>query len=395
MYKVLVGIDVSKERFSAAGIDSVGKEAFSQAYTMDSKGFEDLLKMVRSHCEEDSKVLMAMESTGCYHINLYSFLISQGIRTLVVNPLLISNYAKLSLRKTKTDKKDAMTIAKFLLDHHKEISQLSISQDNQDLRDLSRERESLSHLISATKVEIKRVLRTTFPELETIGDIYTGVMLRLIQEYPSVRLVRAAKLKGIIKLLKEPRRGNKLTYTAEDIYRAAKTSIATVSSGKEIILRGKVATLLHLQERLEEITKLLTELCQSTRMDDLDILQSIKGVGPNTAAPLLAEMGSIENFSSHKKLIAFAGLDPSVKESGQYIGASRLSKRGNRHLRRAIYLMTTSVVSWNAWFKAYFQKRKAEGMAPQKALFATAHKLIRVIFAMLSQRTYFKVKEAK
>ncbi len=395
MYKLLVGMDVSKERFSAAGIYGAGeREAFSQAYTMDSKGFEGLLKMVRSRCEKDSEVLMAMESTGCYHINLFSFLSSQGIRTLVVNPLLISNYAKLSLRKTKTDKKDAMTIARFLLDHHKEISQLSISQDNQDLRDLSRERESLSHLISATKVEIKRVLRTTFPELETIGEVYTGVMLRLIQEYPSARLVRAARLKGIAELLKGPRRGNKLTYTAEDIYRAAQTSIATVSPGKEIILRGKVATLLHLQERLQEITKLLIELCQSTRMDDLDILQSIKGVGPNTAAPFLAEMGSIENFSSRKKLIAFAGLDPSVMESGQYIGASRLSKRGNRHLRRAIYLMTTSVVSWNTRFKAYFEKRKREGMAPQKALFATAHKLIRVIFAMLSQRTYFKVKEA-
>jgi len=196
MYKLLVGIDVSKERFSAAGIDSRGKEAFSQAYAMDRKGFEELLKTVRSQCKEDSKVLMAMESTGCYHINLYSFLSSQGIRTLVVNPLLISNYAKLSLRKTKTDKKDAMTIARFLVDHRKEISQLSISQDNQDLRDLSRERESLSHLISATKVEIKRVLRTTFPGLETVGDIYTGVMLRLIQEYPSARLVRAAEPKA-------------------------------------------------------------------------------------------------------------------------------------------------------------------------------------------------------
>ncbi len=394
MYRLLVGIDVSKEGFSAAGIDLGGKEAFSQAYRINSKGFEELLKRVRSHSEEDSKVLMAMESTGCYHINLFSYLSSQGIRTLVVNPLLIANYAKLSLRKTKTDKKDAMTIAKFLVEHHKEISQLSISQDNQDLRDLSRERESLSHLISATKVEIKRVLRTTFPELETIGDIYTGVMLRIIQEYPSARLVRACKVKGIAKLLKGPYRGNKPSYTAEDIYRAAKTSIATVSSGKEIILRGKIATLLHLQERLEEITKLLIEICQSTRMDDLEILQSIKGVGPNTAAPLLAEMGRIENFSSHKKLIAFAGLDLSVKESGRYIGASRLSKRGNRHLRRALYLMTTSVVSWNTWFKAYFQKRKAEGMAPQKALFATPHKLIRVIFAMLSQRTYFKMNEA-
>jgi len=394
MYSLLVGIDVSKDLFSTAGINSGGKETFSRACAMDSSGFEELLKTIRSHCEDFSEVVIAMESTGCYHINLFSFLTSRGIRTMVVNPLLIATFAKLSLRKTKTDKKDAMTIARFLLDHQEEISQLSVSQDLQDLRDLSRERESLSHLISATKVEIKRVLRTIFPELETIGDIYTGVMLRLLQEYPSARLVRAAKLKAIAKLLRQPYVGNKLTFTAEDILRAAKTSIATVSPGKEIILRGKIATLVHLQDRLDEITKLLTDLCKATRVDDLKILRSIKGVGPKTAAPFLAEMGSVDNFLSHKKLIAFAGMDPSVCQSGQFVGMSRLSKRGNRHLRRAIYLMTASVVSKNAWFKAYFQKRKAEGLPPQKALFATVHKLIRVIFAMLSQRTYFNVKEA-
>src|SRR5512139_1607155 len=219
MYSLLVGIDVSKDFFATAGIDSEGKGSFSRSYSMDSNGFDDFVKTMRSHCEDLSKVMVAMESTGCYHINLFSFLTSQGIRTLVVNPLLIANFSKLSLRKTKTDKKDALTIARFLLDHHEEISQFSLSQDHQDLRDLSRERESLSHLVSATKVEIKRVLRTTFPELETIGDIYTGVMLRLIQEYPSARLVKAAKLKGIAKLLKGPYLGNKLTYTAEDILR--------------------------------------------------------------------------------------------------------------------------------------------------------------------------------
>jgi transposase len=103
-------------------------------------------------------------------------------------------------------------------------------------------------------------------------------------------------------------------------------------------------------------------------------------------------MGSVENFSSHKKLIAFAGMDPSVCQSGKYIGKSKLSKRGNRHLRRAIYLMTAAVVSQNAFFKAYFLRRKREGLVPQKALLATAHKLIRVIFAMLSHRTYFQAK---
>jgi transposase len=394
MYRLLVGIDVSKDFFSTAGINSEGKESFSRSYSMDSNGFDDLLKTITSHCEDLSKVIVAMESTGCYHINLFSFLTSQGIRTMVVNPLLIANFAKLSLRKTKTDKKDAMTIARFLMDHHEEVSHLSLSQDHQDLRDLSRERESLCHLIAATKVEIKRVLRTTFPELESIGNLYTGAMLRFLQQYPSARLVRGAKLRAIAKALKGPYVGDKLTFSTEDILRAAKTSIGTVSPAKEIILQGKIATLLHLQERLDEMTKLLIDLCKATRIDDLKILRSIKGVGPKTAAPFLAEMGEVQHYASHKKLIAFTGIDPSLHESGNYIGMSKLSKRGNRHLRRAVYLMTSAVVSKNPFFKAYFLRRKREGLPPQKALFATAHKLLRVIFAMLSNRTYFKVKEA-
>ncbi len=394
MDSLLVGIDVSKESFSAIGIDSEANESFFGSYSMDSSGFEELMEAITSHCEDPSKVLVGMESTGCYHINLFSFLLFRQIHTIVINPLLIANYAKLSLRKTKTDKKDAGTIARFLLDHHPEISQLPMTQDLQDLRDLSRERESLCHLISAIKVEIKRVLRTTFPELESMGNLYTRTMVRFLQEYPSARLVRAAKPKAIAKALKTPFVGNKLTLTAEEIMKAAQRSVATVSPAKEIIVRGKIATLLHLQGRLAEVTKLLTDLCQRTKLEDLDILRSIKGVGPATAAPFLAEMGEVKNYSSHKKIIAYAGIDPSVHQSGKFTGMSKLSKRGNRHLRRAIYLMTASVVSQNAFFKAYFLKRKREGLAPQKALFATAHKLIRVIFAMLSQRTYFKAKES-
>jgi transposase len=394
MYSVWVGVDVSKDFFSAVGLDKEGKELFSGTYEMNSNGFSEFLKAISSHCKRLDQGMVAMESTGCYHINLFSFLSSQAIRTVVVNPLLISNFAKLSLRKTKTDKKDASTIAKFLLVHQEGISQLSVSQDLQDLRDLSRERESLCHLIAATKVEIKRVLRTTFPELESIGNLYTGAMLRFLQQYPSARLARAAKPRAIAKALKGPYVGNKLTFCAEDILRAARSSVAVVSPAKEVILQGKISTLLHLEERLEEVTKLLTDLCKATRIQDLEILTSIKGVSTKTAAPFLAEMGQIENYASHKKLIAFVGMDPSVHQSGKFIGTSKISKRGNRHLRRVIYLMTTSVVSQNVFFKAYFLRRKKEGLPPQKALFAVAHKLIRVIFAMLSQRTHFKVKEA-
>jgi transposase len=395
MDRVFVGVDVSKDSFSAAGLDAEGSECFSGSYSMDSDGFGKFLEMVTAHCLDLQKVLVGMEWTGCYHLNLFSFLISRGIQAVVINPLLIANFAKRSLRKTKTDKKDARTIAKFLMENREEISQLPISQELQDLRDLARERESVSHLITATKVEIKRVLRTTFPELESVGDLFTRSMLRLVKEYPSARRVKMARLKDLAKALNQPHVGNKLSFSVEDILRAAHRSIATVSPAKEVILQGKIATLVHLQERLDELTKLLTEVCKATRVEDWKILRSIKGVGPKTAVPFLAEMGSIENFSSPKKLIAFAGMDPSVCQSGKFIGKSKLSKRGNRHLRRAIYLMASAVVSQNAFFKAYFVRRKREGLKPQRALLATAHKLIRVIFAMLSHRTYFQVKMAQ
>jgi len=395
MERLMVGVDISKDSFSVVGLDGEGKEYFSGIYSMDSDGFGKVLEKVTASCPDREKVLVGMESTGCYHLNLFSFLLSQGIHAVVINPLLIANFAKRSLRKTKTDKKDAKTIAKFLLESREEISQLSVSPDLQDLRDLARERESVSHLITATKVEIKRVLRTTFPELESIGDLFTRSMLRFLQEYPSARRVKMEKVRNLAKVLNQRQVGNKPSYTAEEIFHAASRSIAAVSPAKEIILQGKIATLLHLQERLEELTKLLTDFCQAMRDEDWKILRSIKGVGPNTGVPFLAEMGSVENFSSHKKLIAFAGMDPSVCQSGKFIGKSRLSKRGNRHLRRAIYLMAAAVVTKNAFFKAYFLKRKKEGLIPQKALLATAHKLIRVIFAMLSHHTFFQPKMAE
>jgi len=394
MTKLIVGVDISKSSFSAAGMEVEGKESFAGSYAMDREGFIEFLERITSHCPDLQEVLVGMESTGCYQINLFSFLSSQGIRAVVINPLLIANYAKLSLRKTKTDKKDAKTIAKFLIDHQEGLSQLSISEDLQDLRDLSRERESLSHLLSATKVEIKRVLQTIFPEIESLGNVTTGVMLRLLQAYPSARRVKAAKPKALAKVLKHPGGGHRPSFTTEDIMRAARSSIATDSPAKEIILQGKIATLLHLQERLDGMTLLLTDLCQKTRLEDFKILQSIRGVGPNTAASFLAEIGAVEHFPCYKKLIAFAGLDPSLHQSGKFIGKSKISKRGNRHLRRVVYLMAASVVSQNPFFKAYFFKRKKEGLAPQKVLFAVAHKLIRVIYAMLSQRTFFMESKA-
>ena len=184
----------------------------------------------------------------------------------------------------------------------------------------------------------------------------------------------------------------RLRFTPKELIEAARTSIATVSPAKELILSGKIETLVHLQKRRDELTKALTKYCESTIVDDLRIITSIDGINNETATTLLAEIGDIGNYRSYKNLIAFAGIDPTVYQSGKYEGARRISKRGNRHLRRVIWLMTISVIRHNPLFRNYFLKRRNEGQPFKKAVFATAHKLMRVIFAILSKRTSFKAE---
>lgn len=358
MGKLYVGIDISKDRSSAKGIDEHGKSRLELSFDMDSIGFAELLKAIENNSNSYDDVITAMESTACYHINLFSFLAAKGIDTVIINPLLIANFAKLSLRKTKTDKKDAGTIAQFVLAHKDSVKQLAVSQDLQDIREMARERESLCHQISATKVEIRSPLHTTFPELESMCNPFTKVMLHFIQRFPSARLVRVAKPRSITMTLKEKPCSCRIRFIPSEIIKIAQKSIATVSPGKEIILSGKIETLLHLQKRRDELSKALTKYCESSIVEDLKIVTSIDGIGNNTATAFLAEIGRIDNYPSHRNLIAFAGIDPTVYQSGKYEGASKISKRGNRHLRRVIWLMTSTVINHNPTFRKYFSRKE-------------------------------------
>ncbi len=216
-------------------------------------------------------------------------------------------------------------------------------------------------------------------------------MQEFISAFPSARLVRMAKPKAIQKILQRKGVGTRLTSKAEDLIQAAKQSVATISPAKELILQGgKVRTLQHLRERYDELTKILTEYCKASMLEDFEIITSIKGINKRTATTFLAEIGCIGSYASYKKLIAFTGIDPTVYQPGKFEGASRISKRGNRHLRRVIWLMTTCVIQHNATSRAYFPKKRSEGQPFNKAVFATAHKLVRVIFAMLTQRTMYR-----
>jgi transposase len=138
---------------------------FSLSTSMDRKGFEELTKQLSSLCFGQESVLIGMKSTACYHVALASFLISSGYSVVIINPLLISNFVKLQSRKTKTDKKDACVIVQFLLFNRDSLCQTILSSDLSDIRDLSRQRESLVDQMSSIKSEVKRLLTMRFPEL--------------------------------------------------------------------------------------------------------------------------------------------------------------------------------------------------------------------------------------
>jgi transposase len=127
--------------------------------------------------------------------------------------------------------------------------------------------------------------------------------------------------------------------------------------------------------------------------EEIEILKSVQGIGDKTATNFLVEIGGdVGRYENSKKLIAMAGLDPSVYQSGKYEGASRISKRGNRHLRRVIWIMTVRVIRFETSFKQYYLKRREDGLPYKKAVLATAHKLIRVLFAMLRNKTPFRIE---
>ena len=387
-FDCFVGIDISKDKFDACGITREEAKLFQISATMDRKGFEKLKKHLAA--VSISSVLIGMESTASYHVNLFSYLASEGYRVILINPLLISNYVKMQLRKTKTDKKDAVVIAQFLVANGDTLIQRATPSLISDLRDLSRQRESLVDEMTSLKIEIKQLLNITFPELEHMVGIFTKSILKLLQQYPSAFALRDADPGQLSQMLIADSYGHKREAFAAALIKAAHSSVGTNSTAKEMIIKQKIALLLHLEDALQEITAMLMEMARKLMEEDINIMTSIKGIGDKTAANFLVEMGGdINQFERSGKIIAMAGLDPAVYQSGNHEGKGRITKRGNRHLRRIIWMMTTRVIQYCDVFKAYYLKRRKEGLPYKKAVLATAHKLIRVIYAMLTQRTTF------
>ena len=388
MYQQFLGIDVSKDSFNISLLTNSGEIKLETKLNMDKDGFDTLLKYLSSYPKD--KLLVTMEATGIYHLPLLSFLLENGFKSVVVNPILIKNFINSStLRKTKNDKKDATSIATFGLKFYSSLK-LASNDDITNLKPLMRERENLSKEIAKLKTEIKAILNQLFPELLKNTNIFTKSILNLLLKAPSRKAIRNLKKQKIQKIL-DNTQGNRVKITASDILLLAKNSIAISDPYLEKVLISKIRRLILIQDEKSFLDKELENSLKELDInDDIDILQSIPGIGSVTSKNFMVEISSIKKFKSVKQLCAFIGIDPSMKQSGSSINyRGKISKRGNSNLRRTIWQMALGVIRTCDKFNTYFNKKIKEGKKYKQAVIATANKLLKTIFALLKNKTKF------
>jgi len=216
-------------------------------------------------------------------------------------------------------------------------------------------------------------------------------MLKLLEKYPSANAVKAVSAKKFTnffaKIMK--RRGKPVSFKSQDIIDLAEKSIGNSDDMLHQVIKHDIKRLRFLNETIEEVTESLVNEVKKISSKQLEILVSIDGVGETTASGFIAEIKDINKFDSPAQLIAFAGTDPGIAQSGQSYKRRKISKKGNSSIRRLVFIMAVNVIRCNERFRAYFCKKRAEKMPYKKAVIATGNKLLRVVFYLLKREECF------
>ena len=383
---VSIGIDVSKDKHDCFILSSEGEvlaDVFTIPNTMD--GFTCLLQRIQNCTDQMDKIKVGLEATGHYSYNLLGFLLDNGLATYVLNPLRTNLYRKsLSLRKTKTDRVDARTIATMLLSDAGLKPYTNIAYHNEELKSLTRYRFDKVKERAKLKTSISRLVCILFPELEKlVPTLHMTSVYALLEEFPGVKQVAAAHLTRLESLLETASKGHYKRDMALKIRDAARDSIGSRMPAKSLELQHTIRLIRELNTEIAEIEAQIQSL-----MEEIDSpITTIPGVGFRMAAMILAEIGDLTRFDSPDKLLAYAGMSPSIYQSGQLKNCyPHMEKRGSRYLRYALFNATRYVCLWDPNFAVYLAKKRAEGKHYNVALSHAAKKLVRLIFAMEKSR---------
>jgi len=382
-----VGIDIAKEIHEASLINDQGKlQGRSLRFSNTLADFQRFLDWLPKETLE-----MAMEATGHYWLPLYDFLKDQGYEITVLNPLQTEAHRRGQIRKTKTDKRDSVIIADLL--RTKAISPSYIPDEwIHQLREMTRFRFGLVDSVGDLKRQILCVLDKVFPEFESLfSDIFIKSARALLKEGTLPEEIAAMDLSELTGILNSSSHGRFGLAKAQDVQSKASSSVGLsyLKDAAKVQLRCLLAHLEFLQSQIEEVDACIQDLLAQRE----NYLTTIPGISQTLAATITAEIGDINRFESPEKLAAFAGIDPTVYNSGKFTGSRMvMSKRGSPYLRRAIWLASTSARRSDPELAAFFQRKLAEGKHPNSALGAVCRLLLNRVYSILKEHRPYQPK---
>ena len=386
---IYVGIDVAKQDHFASLISSDGEILVGPfQFSNDGDGFQYLVSAFEPF--DDEEIIIGLESTAHYADNLIRYLVAEGYNVCVLNPLSTSSMRKNNIRKTKTDKIDTYIIAQTLMMQKSYRFVTFEDLDLMNLKELGRFRQKTIKQRTRLKIQLTSYLDQTFPELQYFfkSGLHQKSVYALLKEAPTAKSIASMHLTHLAALLAKTSHGHFKKEQATELRVLARKSVGQSDQALSIQVTSVIAQIELLDEQLARVEAEMTEIM---RFND-SVIMTIPGIGYLNGGMILGEIGDIHRFSTPKKLLAFAGLDPSVYQSGNFNARrTRMSKRGSRVLRYALMNAAHNVVKNNATFKAYYDKKMAEGRIHYNALGHCAGKLVRVIWKMLTDEVEFNL----
>lgn len=385
---IYIGIDIAKNSHFASAVNSDGEVIFSPfSFSNSEEGFNLLLSKIKDFSINDC--LIGLESTGHYSDNIVSFLYSNGFKIGIINPIQTDSLRNSNIRKTKNDKIDTFLIAQCLM-LHKFTLFTETDFNILKLRTLCRFRFDIVQSRSRLKTQLTGCIDLIFPELYAFfnKNLHSKSAYAILCKFTSPKCIANARINSIAKILASASRGRYSFDKATALKQLATKSIGIDNPAMSIQIKFLISQINLLDEQINSIDNEIKLI-----MDELNSpILTIPGIGYTLGSTILSEIGDISKFSAPKKLLAYAGLDPSVKQSGNFNSSStKISKRGSKHLRYAIHQAASIIIFNNDTFNEYYTAKREKGKSYRNAIGHVSNKLVRVIFKLLTENTPFNL----
>ena len=388
----IVGIDIGKNHHEASIVSPEGKQiGRSLRFATTHKGADSLMSFIFKNIG-NSPCVFGMEATGHYWYPIYSFLKAKGYTIYVINPIQSDSLRKMYIRQTKNDSIDSFLIAEVI--RFGQFGTTSMADENiLAMRQLCRYRDSVISSRTEIKLRIGTIMEQIFPEYENqFSSLWVSTSMGILEKYLTPENIENAPIDELFEIIKDKSHNRLTKAKAISIKEAAADTfgIKIAQDAFSFQLKQLIDRMNFLDKQIEALD---IEIMKYYEQFDC-YLHTIPGIGIIGAATILAEIGDISRFKNSSALVAFAGIDPTVRQSGEFNSThNHMSKRGSPYLRHAIFLAATTCSFHNSPLNAYYKKKRDQGKHHLTATGAVARKLTTVIYAVLRDGKPYEPKK--